>query len=454
MNITLNKQSEADTLINITLEESDYQSKVEEKIKEYSRKVNIKGFRHGKVPTGVVKKMYGKSILVDLVDHLISDSLNKYIKENKLLVLGEPIANLEKAIDWDNQKNFEFEFKIGYVEDYQVDFSAVTVNSYTIEVDQKTVEEAIQTSKERYGTKSALELSDNSDLVFINGVIKFENEHQNRNCTIEVSKINPKQQNKFIGVKNGDTITFQIEGLSDDANLLARLTGKNEDEAKMEKGEYVLEVTEVFKIVPAELNQETFDKIFGTDVVKNIDEFENKIKETIQFNYNRETNHYLEYEIRRVVADSTFIKIPEEFLKQWIKISSKGSKGMEEEVFNREFNEYKKSVKWDLIVSKITKSNDLKVEEDEIKNEAKQNLLAQFGNIPSDQFDSKVIDDAVMNYLTGSDRKGDRYMQIYNFLLNRKAMDFIKEKITKLEKKVSLEEFKRIVDSQNEVVVE
>src|SRR5882762_5822717 len=140
MNIILDKQSTTDGLIKITLSQSDYQPKVEEKLKEYSRKASIKGFRAGKVPTGVIKKMYGKSILVEEVNHVISHSISDYIKNNNLRILGDPLPNSEKAslIDWDNQKDFDFEFRIGMVDDFQYELSPkVKLQSYPIEVDLK-----------------------------------------------------------------------------------------------------------------------------------------------------------------------------------------------------------------------------------------------------------------------------------------------------------------------------
>lgn len=169
MNITLNKQNSTEGSLNIVLTETDYLPKVEEKVKDYSRKASIKGFRQGKVPAGVIKKMFGKSILVEEVNHLISHSISDYIKNNKLKVLGDPIPNEEKArtIDWDNQKDFEFEFQIGMVEDFKVDLSTkVKVTSHPIEIDQKVIDETLTDIKRRYGKVSYPEVSEAQDNLF------------------------------------------------------------------------------------------------------------------------------------------------------------------------------------------------------------------------------------------------------------------------------------------------
>ena len=163
MEITLNKTNTTEGLIKIKLTEGDYQPKVEEKVKEYARKANIKGFRQGKVPSGVIKRMFGKSILVEEINHLLSHKLSDYIKENNLKILGEPIPNQEKAqtIDWDAQKNFEFEYQIGMVDDFKYDLSSkVKVKSYPIEVDEKTIQETVADLKKRFGKVSYPEESD------------------------------------------------------------------------------------------------------------------------------------------------------------------------------------------------------------------------------------------------------------------------------------------------------
>jgi trigger factor len=146
LEITLNKKKNTEGVIKITLSEGDYQPHVEEKIKEYAKKANIKGFRSGKVPTGVIKRMYGKSLMVDEINNLLSTKLNAYIREQNLKILGEPLPNHEKAaaIDWENQKEFDFEYSIGLVDDFTYDFSSkVKVKSYPIEIDEKMVDTTI-----------------------------------------------------------------------------------------------------------------------------------------------------------------------------------------------------------------------------------------------------------------------------------------------------------------------
>lgn len=448
MNITLNKQNSTEGSLNIVLTETDYLPKVEEKVKDYSRKASIKGFRQGKVPAGVIKKMFGKSILVEEVNHLISHSISDYIKNNKLKVLGDPIPNEEKArtIDWDNQKDFEFEFQIGMVEDFKVDLSTkVKVTSHPIEIDQKVIDETLTDIKRRYGKVSYPEVSEAQDNLF--GEISVKGSDEKKGSYISIEKIEKKEQKKFIGLKKEEVVEFEVEkALADEAER-ARALNLSEEEAKQAKGTYVFTVTSVSRVETAELNQELFDKVFGSEVVKTEEEFLSKIRETITENYKRETEHLLDHEIQHYFVDNTKISMPENFLKTWLKNTSAGK--VTDEVLEKEFSQYKESLKWDLIKNQITEEKSITVEGDEVREKAKKQIIEQFGGESiAAQLGSK-LDDIANNFLSGQDGKGENFMRIYNQLRHEKIMKVVKEAITINEKKVSLDEFKKIAASHN-----
>jgi trigger factor len=448
LNITLNKQNSTEGSLNIVLTETDYLPKVEEKVKDYSRKASIKGFRQGKVPAGVIKKMFGKSILVEEVNHLISHSISDYIKNNKLKVLGDPIPNEEKArtIDWDNQKDFEFEFQIGMVEDFKVDLSTkVKVTSHPIEIDQKVIDETLTDIKRRYGKVSYPEVSEARDNLF--GEISVKGSEEKKGSYISIEKIEKKEQKKFIGLKKEEAVEFEVEkALADEAER-ARALNLSEEEAKQAKGTYVFTVTSVSRVETAELNQELFDKVFGSEVVKTEEEFLSKIRETITENYKRETEHLLDHEIQHYFVDNTKISMPDNFLKTWLKNTSAGK--VTDEVLEKEFSQYKESLKWDLIKNQITEEKSITVEGDEVREKAKKQIIEQFGGESiAAQLGSK-LDDIANNFLSGQDGKGENFMRIYNQLRHEKIMKVVKEAITINEKKVSLDEFKKIAASHN-----
>lgn len=448
MNITLDKQSTTDGLIKVKLSESDYQPKVEEKVKDYARKANIKGFRQGKVPTGVIKKMFGKSILVEEVNHLVSHSVSDFIRDQKLRVLGDPMPNQEKAIsiDWDAQKDFEFEFQIGMVEDFTVDLSSkVKVKSHPIEVDQKVLDETLADIKSRYGKVSYPEVSDAAHNLY--GEIQKSGEEEKKGSYVVISKVTKKEQKKFIGVKKDEVISFDIEKAFDSKEALSQVLNVSEEEAEKASGTYEFKVTTISQVEPAELNQELFDKVFGVGAVTTETEFLDKVKSTISDNYNRETQHLLEHEIQHYYVDHTDMKMPENFLKSWLKNSGQGE--ITDAVLEKEFTSYRDSLKWDLIKNKIAEEKEIKVEGDEVRERAKQFIMEQFGGPAIAAQLGDKLNDIANNYLSGQDGKGENFMKIYNQLRNDKIMAVIKSAITVTEKKVSLDEFKKLAAEHN-----
>jgi len=446
LNITLDKQSATDGLIKIQLKESDYQPKVEEKVRDYARKATIKGFRQGHVPAGVIRKMYGKGILVEEVNHIISHSVSDYIRDNKLRVLGDPLPNEEKArtIDWDFQKDFEFEFQIGLVEDFAVDLSnKVKVTSHPIEVDQKVMDETLEDIKRRYGKRTSPEISEASDNLF--GEINKVGSEEKQGSYLRIEQIEKSQQKKFIGLKKDNTVEFEVEKILKDTQAVSQLLNINEEEAKKATGNFVFKVTSVTRIEPVQINQELFDQVFGKDVVTTEEAFMSKIKETISGNYDRETQHLLDHELQHYYVDHTKINMPEGFLKNWLRATGGGQ--VTDEVLEKEFTSYRDSIKWDLVKNKIAEEKGIKVEEADVREKAKQVILEQFGGPGIAEQLGDKFEGIVSNYLAGKDGKGENYMRTYNQLRHDKIMGVIKENITIQEKKVGLEEFKKIAES-------
>lgn len=444
MEITLNKTNNTEGLIKIRLTEGDYQPNVEEKVKDYARKATIKGFRQGKVPTGVIKKMFGKSILVEEINHLLSHKLSDYIKENNLKILGEPIPNQEKAlsIDWEAQKNFEFEYQIGMVEDFKYDLSPkVKVKSYPIEVDEKTIQETVSDLKKRFGKVTYPDLSEAEDNLF--GELRAsEGDFKRENVFIPIEKVEKKEQKKFIGLKKESEVEFEIAKIYSDENLTAQLLGQSPEEVKGVKGKYIFKVNTISRTEPAELNQELFDRVFGKDLVKNEDEFVSKIKETMGENYKRESDHFLEHHIEDYFIANTSINLPDDFLKTWLKSSSQGQ--VTDSVLEKEFEEYKRGLKWDLVKNRIAEDNKITVEADEVRAKAKELIISQFGGQAFAAQISDKLDGITDNYL--QNENGQNFMKLYNQLRGEKILKHIRENISVQEKKVTVDEFKKIVE--------
>lgn len=444
MEITLDKKSNTEGLIKIKLTEGDYQPHVEEKVKDYARKANIKGFRPGKVPTGVIKRMFGKSILVDEINHLLSHKLSDYIKDNNIKILGDPLPNHEKAgsIDWDAQKDFEFEYQIGMVDDFKYDLSdKVKVKSYPIEVEEKIINETITDLKKRFGKVNYPESSDVPDNLF-GELREKDGDFKKEYSFISVEQVDKKEQKKFIGLKKEDEVEFDIEKIFSKDEDKAQLFGLSAEEVADKKGRYIFKVSTISRVEPAEVNIELFDRVFGKDAVKTEEEFINKVKETIGENYKRESDHFLEHSIEDYYVANTKINLPEGFLKDWLKNTSDGK--VTDDMLEKEFESYKRGLVWDIVKNKIAEDNKITVEAEEVKNKAKDLIIAQFGG---QAFAAQIQDrlDAIAdNYL--ANENGQNFMKLYQQLRNEKILNHIKQNITVTEKKVSVEEFKKIVE--------
>jgi trigger factor len=447
VDISLDQQSVTDGLIRVKLTQTDYLPKVEEKVKEYSRKANIKGFRQGKVPSGIIKKMFGKSILVEEVNHLVSHGISDYIRDKKLRVLGEPLPNQEKArlIDWDTQKDFEFEFQVGMVDDFSYDMSSkVKVTSHPIKVDEKVIDETVQDMQRRFGQVTYPETSEATDNLF--GEIP-QPDGTMKNAYIPIEKVETKEQKAFIGVKKDDTVTFDIDKVSKDEQVRAQILNVAAEEAKDIKGSYTFKVNSINRVQAAEINQELFDKVFGKDAVHNEEEFRAKIRETIAENYQRETEHLLDHEIQHYFVDHTKINMPENFLKLWLKNASEGQ--VSDEVIQKEFKSYQESLRWNLIQNKIADDHKITVTAEDVKARAKELIAEQFGGAAIAEQLGERFDQIADSYLAGQDGKGENYMRLYNQLRTAKIFKAIRESITVTEKPVSLEEFRKLAAAHN-----
>lgn len=443
MDITLDKKSSTEALIKVTLKESDYQPNVEQKVKQYAKQANIKGFRPGKVPTGMIKKMYGKSIVVEEVNNILSKSLQEYIKKNDLKLIGEPLPDMDKAakIDWENQKDFDFEYKVGLVDDFKYDLSKKQkVKSYKIELDKKTLNETLDNVKKQFGESINPDVSEKGDSFY--GELKQVDGELSKEGVLNWEDLNKKEHKNFTGIKPGATVELDAQKSFEDHHALAHLLDIGHDKAKGLKGKLIFTVNKINRTKPAEMNQELFDKVFGKDNVKSEEEFVGKVKKTVEENYDRESSYLLDRDIKDHFVSNTKIEIPEEFLKEWL---IKSNEGVTEEDIEKEFDEYVKQLKWDLIKNKIAEDNEIKVENEEVVNKAKSLILQQLGGQGMAEQMKDHLDTFADNYLKGEN--GQNYMKVFTEVRDGKILDHVKEQITISEKKVDLDEFKKVVSN-------
>lgn len=445
MDITLNKKDNTNASIKIILNEADYQPNVEQKIKEYRKNANIKGFRPGKVPASYIKKLYGKSVLVEEINSLLSKSLTDYIKNNDLKILGEPIPNQEDAakIDWDNQKDFEFEYTLGLVDEFDIELDdKFKVEKYVIEVTDKVMKETMDNLTKQHGETESVEESKAEDT--LEGKLSTADGEVQEKVILPIEDAEKKEQKQFIGLKKGDEVKFDIAKTFKSAEAKSRLLGQNETDAEAASGEYILTVSDIKRTKPAEINQELFDKVFGKDAVKTREEFDQKVKETIAENYNRETENLLNRDLVDSLVEKTKFELPDEFLKNWLLLSNEGK--ITQEQIDKEYDLYTKDLRFNLIKNKIAEANQdtIKVEHTDVMDYTKNMIAEQFGAYGMADQLGENMDSFAQNYLQGEN--GENYRKVYEEMLNKRVLDFIKDKITIKEKKVDLDGFKKAVD--------
>lgn len=442
MEITLDKHSSNQASIKIKLEEADYQSKVDAKVKDYAKKAVIKGFRPGKAPVAMVKNLYGTSVLVDEINNILSTSLNDYIKQQEFRLLGDPLPVMEAAevIDWKKQKEFEFEYKIGFLENLVVKVDdSVQATIYTLEVDEKEVNDAVSNLRRQYGKMTNPEVSQEND--FIYGDLKSEDGTFEKALSLPLSKLNEDAVKDFVGLKKDDVVKFDPKAAVKED--LAEVLNLDEAEAAAISGQYVFTVQNINRTEDAELNQEFFDKVFGQDQVTSEEEFYNKAKEILQENYNKEAKVFSEEKIKDALVAHADIDLPEQFLKEWLARTNEGK--VSDEDIEREYPLYAKQMTWTLIANKIAEDNDLKVEHEDILARTKEMIREQLGasGLGAQMEDS--MDMFAENYLQGKD--GENYMQMHSSAQNDKVLDFVKEKINVTEEKIGIDEFKRLLEN-------
>ena len=445
MEVLLDKNSSTIASLKITLGKEDYQPNVDKTIKDYSKRVNLKGFRPGKVPTHVIQRMYGKSILVDEVNNVLSKTVSNYIRENKLQVVGDPIPDREKAeqVDWDKPGNFEFSYELGLASDFDVNFGQLpAIKRYSINVDDAELTKTIDSLKERFAESTHPEVSELGDMIF--GELSQASTEFTTKTAVPTKQVKEDSVEKFIGIKKDDSITFDIQNTFADEAAIAHITGKKKEDVASLSGEYTLVVSDITRSASAELNQDLFDKVLGPGVVENEEQFNEKVLEIIKGNYERETEALLRRDIELALLDQIAIDVPEDFLKNWLERTNEGK--FTREQIEEQFEDFKKSLKLSLIKNKIADTENVKVEYPEILAFTREMVKGQFGIYGDDDSMKETIDRVAQGYL--ADKERDNYTSIYNQVFDDKILGIIRGNISTDEQTIEVGEFEAIAKGE------
>ncbi|WP_242134403.1 trigger factor [Aestuariivivens marinum] len=434
MNITRENVDALNAVVKVDIAKEDYSDKVEKILTDYRKTANIPGFRKGHVPMGMVKKQYGKAVLVDEVNKLLQGALNKYLTEEKLDVLGQPLPKPQDNIDWDADA-FTFEFELGLAPEFEVNLkSKKAITHYNIVADDKMISEQVERIQKQYGKLVSQDVVEKDSEV--TGAYKNEEKEIDNTVTLTLDKFKGKAtEKKFVGAKVGDVITLKTKGLFDDEHELMHALKLGHDEVHGLDIEVTFTITEINKRELADLDQELFDKLFGKDVVKSVTELKTKIKEDAEKQFVQQADQKLLNDVTEYLVDNTKFDLPAEFLTKWLQAS--GEKEMDSEQAKEEYEKSEKSLRYQLIEGKLIEDNNIQVTMDDIKNHARQMIkaqMAQFGQMnPSD----KELDDIAARVLSNQEEA----RRISEQLISQKLLEVYKEKANIKVKELSYEDF-------------
>ncbi|MDA9887197.1 trigger factor [Flavobacteriaceae bacterium] len=434
MQITRTDVDALNAKIAISIEQVDFTEKVDIILKDYKKNANIPGFRKGHVPMGMIKKQYETAVTAEEVNKLLQESLNNYIQEEKLELLGNPLPVMQDEIDWQADQ-LSFEFELGFAPSFEVKIKGKkAITQFQIEADKKMIDEQLTYLQKQYGKLEAQTSIDKGFELTLH--ITNEEAAIDTKPTIEFDQFKGKKNTDALkAAKLNDAITLKTKGLFTEDHIAARVFGVTADALVDIPAEVSLTVTEANKRILAELDQELFDKLYEPGTVKNVTELKDKIKEGIEKQFVQQTDQKLLNDVTESLIDATKFGLPKEFLIRWLQNS--GEQPLTEEEAIEEYDKSEKGIRYQLIEGNLIKNHDLQVKFEELQSFAKDMIkqqMAQYGQLnPAD----KELDDITARIFSNQEET----KRLSDQLMSQKLLEFYKENANLKLKKVNYEAF-------------
>ena len=437
MNITRENIDELNAVVKVEIAKEDYSDKVEKILTDYRRTANIPGFRKGHVPMSLVKKQYGKAVLVDEVNKLLQDALNKYLTEEKLDVLGNPLPKPQDNLDWDSD-DFSFEFELGLSPEFEIDLKPKkAITQYNIVADEKMVDDQVEHIRKQYGKIiSQDEVQKDSEVTgdFVNMELNIQN-----NATFPLDKLkDAKVEKKFLGAKVGDEITLNTKTLFKDNHDLMTYLKVTHDQAHDLDADVTFTIKEINNRELADLDQELFDKILGKGTVTTVTELKDRIKTDSEKQFQQQSDQKLLNDVTEFLVENTKFELPAAFLQKWMQTA--GEEPMDEQQAQEEYERTEKSIRYQLIEGKLIEDHKLQVTFEELKNHTMDMVkvqMAQFGQTDPSTEDLENIASRILSNKEEVRRLSEqltsqKLLNLYKNEVNLKAKtitydDFVKE---------------------------
>lgn len=449
MNITLEHRDKLNAVLRMKVEQADYEERVDEVLRDYRRKARVDGFRPGKVPMGIIKKMYYTPVLVDEVNKLVSEKLFNHLRDNEIKILGEPLPHKdeEQKIDFENDREFEFMFDLGLAPELNIDVNGKDkIPYYRIKVDKKQEDEYADSMLGRFGEFKAVDHAGNDEL--IKGVLvktdKEGNEVENgirvENVSMSLDMMKDDDQKiLFSGSKSGDEVVFDVKKAYPNDTEVASMLRIDKEEVAMLEGTFKCFIDEVMKFEKAVVGQEFFDKAYGEGVVNSEEEFRSKVREEIEKNYERESEYRFMVDARESLIKKAKIDLPVEFLKRWM---VEANESITPEQVEQDFEKYEDDFRWQLIREQLLKQQEIEVSAEEALEMAKSVALNQYIQYGI----SNVPDDYLENYAKEMLSKPEEARRIHDQKAEEKLIAYIKSAVTITDKEVSSDKFRKLYE--------
>ena len=452
MKISFENPDKVNGLLTLTVEEADYKENVEKTLKNYRKKANVPGFRPGMVPMGMIKRQFGTTAKVDEINKLLGEQIYKYVKDNNIQMLGEPLpSDKQEPVDMEKEAPYTFMFDIAVAPEFKAELTGDdTIDYYTITVDDKIIDQQIDVFASRAGHYDKVEDYQANDM--LKGDIRELDENGNTKeggITVEGAVLMPEyikvedQKKLFDGAKLGDIITFNPKKAypESDIELSSLLKMKKEDVAVL-TADFSYQITEISRYVKAEVNQELFDQVYGKDVIKDEKDFREKIAEGLKAQFAVDSDFKFIQDVRKYLVDKVgALTYPDALLKR-IMLNNNKDKG--EEFVEKNYEQSIKELTWHLIKEQLVKANGIKIEDADIEETAKEAAKAQFAQYGMNNIPEEYIE----NYAKDMLKKREYIDSFVDRSIDRKLTEILKN-VVKLENKTAtLEEFNKMMQAE------
>ncbi len=452
MKVTFENPDKVNGLMTITVEEADFKENVEKTLKNYRKKANIPGFRPGQVPMGMIRRQVGTSVKVDEINKLVGQEIYKYVQENKIQMLGDPLpSDKQQPVDVEKDAPYTFVFDIAVAPEFEIKLNGHDkVDYYTIKVDNKLIDQQVEMYASRSGHYDKVEKYEDNDM--LKGDLReldADGNTKEGGITVEAAIMLPNyikvddQKKLFEGCKLGDIITFNPKKAYPENNgEISSLLKISREEAENITADFSFQITEISRYVKADVNQELFDQVFGKDVVKDEKEFRERIAEGMKAQFAVDSDFRFIYDLRahceKKVGKLTY---PDALLKR-IMLQNNKDKG--EEFVEKNYDLSVKELTWHLIKEQLVRDNNIKVEDADIKEAAKEAARAQFAQYGM----NNVPDEYLENYANDMLKKKEYVDNLVDRSIDRKLTEVMKGVVKLNPKEVTLDEFNKMMEEK------